>query len=363
MNELIGRWPPASYGANVNPSSFQPPDTSRILRAGLVSSVVGLLTVIIVTLAVLRTDFEWLQVKEAFVQANPWPLLASWASMTVAFFFLGMRWRALIPPPHTPPGRGLAAILCAGLLLSSALPGPVGEFGAAWFTHKRYRVPLGMSLASSVGARIIGMIMAAVAAFICWSFASFPIPAAYATEIGIAAIVVGAAGLGLLWVIVWPQMLGGISHATFGRWSGASFAGRVFQKLHSTVVEVTEGLLQLKGTGAAAYLRCVMWSGIAHTCVLIGITIAAWSLGATPSLPGLLFTYATTTAAVIVAFAIPGSQLVWDGIFLTLLTTTAGVDLETALAITILVRVQQLSIMLAGAGTLNWLIRTTPADT
>ncbi len=343
-------------------SSYQPPPTAQVLRAGLVSSLVGLLTVIILTMAVFRTNFDWLQVKEAFVQANPWPLIVSWAAMTVAFLFLGMRWRSLIPSPHQASGRGLAAILCAGLLLNSALPGPVGEFGAAWFAHKRYRVPLGISLASSVGARIIGMIMAAIAAFICWSFASFPIPADFETEIGLAAIVVGMTGLGLLWVIIWPQTLAAISHRTFGKLVGESFTGKASQKLHSTTIEVTDGLTLLKGNGALAYLRCVAWSGIAHTCVLIGITIAAWSLGASPSIPGLLFTYATTTAAVIVAFAIPGSQLVWDGIFLTLLTSTAGVPMESALAITILVRVQQLSIMIAGAAALNWLIRTTPAD-
>lgn len=73
---------------------------------------------------------------------------------------------------------------------------------------------------------------------------------------------------------------------------------------------------------------------------------------------GLLFTYATTTAAVIVMFALPGSQVGWDAIFLALLTTTAGLALPDALAIAIVVRVQQLAIMAAGAAALTWLART-----
>ena len=128
--------------------------------------------------------------------------------------------------------------------------------------------------------------------------------------------------------------------------------------LHALVEEITDALATLRDSGVGAFLRCIAWSCVAHSCVLVGIAIAAWSLGAEPSLAGLLFTYATTTAAVIVMFALPGSQVGWDAIFLTLLTTTAGLQMADALAVAIVVRVQQLCIMVAGAVALSWLARS-----
>ena len=109
-------------------------------------------------------------------------------------------------------------------------------------------------------------------------------------------------------------------------------------------------------------IKCILWSVLAHGTVYLGIAIAAWALGSSPSMSGLLFTYATTTAAVIVMFALPGSQVGWDAIFLTLLTTTAGLGLPDALAVAIVVRVQQLVIMCIGAAALTWLARTAPMD-
>ena len=65
-------------------------------------------------------------------------------------------------------------------------------------------------------------------------------------------------------------------------------------------------------------------------------------------------------SAVIVMFALPGSQVGWDAIFLALLTTTAGLSMPDALAVAIVVRVQQLCIMGLGAFALTWLARTNP---
>jgi hypothetical protein len=100
---------------------------------------------------------------------------------------------------------------------------------------------------------------------------------------------------------------------------------------------------------------------LAHLVVLSGIAIAILSVGATLSLPGLLFTYAATTAGVIVMFALPGSQIGWDALFLGLLVTTAGLSTPDALLITVVVRVQQLSVMVGGAVALTWLVRSNPS--
>ena len=331
--------------------TFEAPDTRKALRAGLVSGVIGLAIIVLVTVSVGRAHINTESVSEIIERAKWLPLVASMVIMSAAFLFLGKRWASLFPPPHNPPGRGLAAILCAGLLMNSALPGPVGEFGAAWFAHKRYKVPLGMSLATGLGSRIIGMIMAALAALACWVWARPEVPPDYATPIEVAAIVVGLMGLGLIAVLLRPEWLIQTSQFTIGRFARLAAINR-------TVTEAGQALTAIRNSGFSAILQCIAWSGIAHTCVLMGIALAAYSLGSEPSAAGLLFTYATTTAAVIVMFALPGSQVGWDAIFLALLTTTAGISLPDALAIAIVVRVQQLTIMGAGAIALTWLART-----
>lgn len=328
-------------------------NTSRALRAGLLSGLLGLIVIVLVTLAVGRSAIDVDALTAIASRTRIWLMVVSLFVMSMAFWFLGLRWRSLLPGETRPPGIGLAAILCAGLLLNSALPGPVGEFGAAWFAHKRYRVSLGMSLAAGMGSRIIGMIVATMAAFLCFVLAEPPIPEEYRGIIGATACLVGLMGLGLLVVITRPSLMATISDLTLGR------VGR-FQGLHKVVVEAANGLQTLKTHGLRAFVHCALWSVVAHSTVLLGIFIAAWSLGADPSVPGLLFTYATTTAAVIVMFALPGSQVGWDAIFLTLLTTTAGLAMPDALAVAIVVRIQQLCIMGAGAAALAWLARTNP---
>lgn len=339
----------------MNPSTFQAPDTARALRAGLFSGVLGLGLVVLVTVAVGRAHIDGEALRAIADRTQFSLMVASLGVMSVAFIFLGMRWRTLFPVRNRPSGFGLSAILCAGLLLNSALPGPVGELGAAWFAHKRYRVSLGMSLASGMGARIIGMIVAALAALLCFLWSNPPVPDAYRSGIEVTAIMVGAMGVGLLFVIVKPALLADCSALTLGKFNR-------FRRLHQTVEEASKALATLRHQGVAPFVRCVAWSLVAHGTVLSGIFIAAWSLGAQPDPAGLLFTYTTTTAAVIVMFALPGSQVGWDAIFLALLTTTAGLSMPDALAVAIVVRVQQLCIMCLGALALTWLARTSPYD-
>jgi len=322
----------------------------------MISGVVGLLVVVLVTISVGHAHIDLDKLIAIAERAQLLPLALSLVVMSIAFLFLGMRWASLFPAPHKPPGTGLAVILCAGLLLNSALPGPVGEFGSAWFAHKRYKTPLGMSLAAGLGARIIGMIMAALAALACWIWARPPVPAAYATPIEATAIVVGLMGLGLVAVLIRPQIMAQVSKLTVAKIPR-------LQRLHTIVLEAADALQSIGAAGPGALIRCVFWSGLAHGFVLMGIGMAAHSLGADPSLSGLLFTYATTTAAVIVMFALPGSQVGWDAIFLALLTTTAGLAMPDALAVAIVVRVQQLFIMAAGAVALTWLSRSEPKPT
>ena len=153
-----------------------------------------------------------------------------------------------------------------------------------------------------------------------------------------------------------PQWVRTISRQTLGR-GGPGRIGGMMRAADRMVEEVADAQSSLKGGTLAGLVACFSWSLLAHMVVIAGIAIAIWSLGAVPSMPGLLFTYAATTAGVIVMFALPGSQVGWDALFLTLLATTAGLSTPDALLITVVVRVQQLSVMVAGAVALTWLLK------
>ena len=62
-----------------------------------------------------------------------------------------------------------------------------------------------------------------------------------------------------------------------------------------------------------------------------------------------MFSQCAVTAGAVVLFAVPGMQVGWDAAFATLLVTTVGLPVEHALAITVLVRLQQLVVVSVGA--------------
>jgi uncharacterized membrane protein YbhN (UPF0104 family) len=109
--------------------------------------------------------------------------------------------------------------------------------------------------------------------------------------------------------------------------------------------------------GRGPLLEAAGWSILGHLTVTSGIAVAVFGLDATVNWLGLIFTYATTTAEAVVLFAFPGSQLGWDALFATLLTTAAGLPKADAVAVSVLVRVQQLFYMVVGGVVVLWLVR------
>jgi ABC-type Co2+ transport system permease subunit len=59
-----------------------------------------------------------------------------------------------------------------------------------------------------------------------------------------------------------------------------------------------------------------------------------------------------STAGAVVLFAFPGSQMGWDAMFASLLAAVAGVPAADAVAVALVVRVQQLLLQVGGALTL-----------
>ena len=290
----------------------------------------------------------------AIVKQMSWgPFLLSWIAMSCAFFFMGIRWSALLSCVPSPPKLELTALICAGLLLNYAAPGPVGELGAAWFAHRRYKISFGEALAAGVTARLIGLITACFLGAISWIFFSLPVEDKYLPMLKISVIASGFGGLALSWLAFFP-----VQFQSFVTTSTAS-SNRIWNKVRKMLEDIAHSVDQVSSLGPKAFLSCVLWSTCAHGSVILGIIFTAEALGSSYLLEGIIFTYALTTAAAVLLFALPGSYLGWDALFFGLLIGTAGVSTSNALTIAAIIRLQQFVFMLFGGISLSWLLRTT----
>ena len=349
-------------------ADFTPERARRAVRQGLVTIALSILAIVIAIYALSQSALGEDAVSDLLTRARPGYLLLSWGSISAAFFFMGLRWRALMPPRHHPPALGLSGIICAGLLLNYAVPGPFGELGAAWFANRRYRVPLPDALASGVAARLVGLSTAAVMGVLVWVLIDLPTPEADADIIQtarqlieVASVVIGVGGVLLFALAVRPDWWVALSSVLLGRFRGKNRLGRIAGKLDDAVVSLAEALSRVATRGLVPYARAMLWSFVGHSSVIVGISIAVYGLGGTPHFGGLAFTYATTTAGAVALFALPGSQVGWDALFFALLVATAGLTPADAIAVALLVRLQQLSLMMLGALSLTWLLNTASA--
>ncbi|MFT4978856.1 MAG: uncharacterized membrane protein YbhN (UPF0104 family) [Myxococcota bacterium] len=350
----------------MEPSAFDADRARSALRKGTLSIGLGVVLLVLVLWGAARTPLGAEALGDLLSSSRPGYLVASWLIISLAFYFMALRWRSLMPPPHHPPSMGLASIICAGLLLNYAVPGPFGELGAAWFAHKRYRVPFSDALATGVAARLIGLATAALMALVIWAVVDLPPPAEQgevlqrANElIPVAALAIGAGGVTLFWLALKPSWWRQLSARTLGQISGTGRIAGLAAKLDGAIGAVAGALARTASRGLGAYARTAGWALMGHTSVIIGIMVAAHGLGAEANLAGLAFTYAATTAGAVALFAFPASQIGWDLMFFSLLVAAAGLPAPVAAAIAVLVRLQQLSMMVLGAMALSWLLQRT----
>lgn len=283
-------------------------------------------------------------------RVQPAPLLGAMLVMSAGMVFVALRWRALIPGGAQLPAVGLTGIVCAGLLLNYALPGPVGEVAAAAMVARRYGVPGPLALAGSVHGRLVGLSSAGVLAGLSYTFGELPVPPEYQGLVGLAALGIGAGAVALGVLSARPRWLSALSAATLGRLAGGPSAlSRGCAGLDQLAQQVAQGLHQVGRLGPRAYAEATLWAMGAHLCVAVGLSGGAWALGLDPALPGVVFTYCAATAAVVVLFAVPGAQLGWDALFATLFAATCGVSLADAVLVVAMVRAQQLLLLLLGA--------------
>jgi len=362
----------------------------RAMKRGRTLLIVLLIGIGLAVMLLYRTDMGAMALNHLVENLRPLPLIGAFLAISMAFFFMALRWRALMPPEHNPPALGLSSMICTGLLLNYTAPGPVGALGAAWFAHRRYEIPLSDSLASGLTARLVGLATAGSLATLAWSLGDLSLDPELGSMVGISQdrirdLGLAMGGLGMLAVIfiLRPAWWAGLCSMLLRPLEGDSRPGRVIRKGAAFIRDLGESVDAVRSRGLGPLAWAGFWALCGHSSVIIGIWTAASSLGAHPSLSGIVFTYATATSLVMALFAFPGSQLGWDLLFGGLLMLTAGLgDLSllgqpeaylatvegTAAAIVLLVRVQQLCFMLIGAAAVAWLLEAellgepTPPD-
>lgn len=329
------------------------------MRTALGRALGGVALLVLLSLSFLQVSVEPERIRSLWAEARGLPLLLGGLLMFGGILFMGFRWKALLPGGERTSGFVLAAVDCTAQLVNVALPGPVGELVGAALVDRRYGIPAPVALAASLHGRVVGLSVAALGALGSWALFPLPIPGSVLPFAGAVAGLVAAGAAFLAALSARPHLLVRASAATLGRWmdrprplAGAAVRG------HRLVVEFGDALVLLGRSFGRPHLIAAAWAVVGVAFVVAGDQLACIALGRAGSLPGLVFTHCTITAGAVLLFALPIGQIGWDAAFATLLVTAAGLDLPQALAVTVVVRVQQVLILVLGAAFLPWLFRT-----
>ena len=319
---------------------------------GLVLLLVSI--ALIIGLFVGLDAFDVVDVWTPLKNSNPIFVILSTLSMSLAFWGMGCRWRALMP--CNPDSLSLSAIVCAGLLLNYAAPGPMGELAAAYLASKRFPLSLSQALASGVVARLVGLISAALIGAVVWLCLPLSIAPKLTFVIQITAGFALLLGLGLLSIIVCSKYWIHLSQKIQPVEATHSFFSKLLHKAGSAIASLCTDTVSIKDDPNASYLRALAWSLFSHSCVILGIILLTYAFQSPFSFWGIVFTYSVTTAGAVLLFALPGSYLGWDALFLGLLLSTTPIQESHAVAIVAIVRIQQLGYMLLGGMSLHYLL-------
>lgn len=336
----------------------------RVVPRGLLITVGWLVLFLLLSLALLRGMVDFEQVRILAREARLLPLGGSFVLLFGGLVCMGLRWRALLPEPSRAGRAGMVGICASGQLLNMALPGPVGELVAAALVQRRYGVEAPVALASSIHARFVGVASAALITLLVWLTAPMPVPESARPFMWGAVVMVSIWGGGLGVLAAWPALFlkptalvrGRLAPGRHGRILGA------VDRLLALGERFGEALSTMGRQMGRPHLVAAGWNLLGVLSITMGTWVASWALGEPGNIAGILFTQCAVTAGAVVLFAMPGAQVGWDAAFATLLVTTVGLPLEHALAITVLVRVQQLVVVSIGAGVLAFLLRATPAE-
>lgn len=323
----------------------------RVIPRGILLGAGWLLVFVLLSAALLHGMVDLEQLEILWRDARLAPLLGGFVLLFGGLIFMGLRWRALMPNPGQVGRAGIVGICASGQLLNMALPGPVGELIAAALVQRRYGVEAPVALASSIHARFVGVTSAALITLLIWLTAPMPVPETARPFMWGAVVMVALWGGSLGAIAIWPGLL--LEPARWVQGWLTPYRGRRWVALFDRGVELGvrfgEALSDLGRGLGWPHLVAAGWNLLGVVSISAGAWTASWALGYPGHPAGFVFSQCAVTAGAVVMFAMPGMQVGWDAAFATLLVTTVGLPLEHALAITVMVRLQQLVVVSLGA--------------
>lgn len=309
-------------------------DVRQAIKKGLLWGTGSIMLIGILAFVLLQQ--EWMSPKlwSAIEEAEHGKLFFGWALMCFAIFLLGYRWKVLLPQNQGVSGGFLGINLGGALLLNYSVPGPFGEFVAAWMLEKCHGIPITIGLTTGAVARLLGLLTAALGTLIFWSIVDLSFAE---SQLILWTLVLGI-GLGtglLLALFLLPQKM-------------LTLISAKDNKLTSLLRSFLESIISCIENGLAPLIQAAIWSIIGHSVAFLGIWFSLQAIIPTESVIGVLFTYLAGTCCGAIAFLIPGSQLAWDAIFAGLLTSTTSYSIEEAVLLTGVLRIEQLGMMIVG---------------
>ena len=292
-------------------------------------------------------EFQGLSIGNIWAQTDRVLFLLSILLISTALPCVAMRWRALFPKEEKNRLNPLemTGLLCVAFVFNIVLPGPVGEGVAAWALHKRSDVSVGNSIAGLGLSRIIGLGSACSIAGIVYWLAPFSIEPRWGRVLLLTSVVLGVLALGMIALVLLPQIPRRILRI-FRSWRilQVSFIQRLFGILDALL----DALIETAGRGWNSYLESLFWALCGHGLVASGIYLAVVSMGMTAEWSAVMFTYSASIAGSVAMFLFPGSAIGWDILFATTLRITANLPETVVVAVTAVVRIQQLMVAIAG---------------
>lgn len=274
---------------------------------------------------------------------------------STSMLFQALRWRALLPTVSRPPTLGLAWVLFGGNALTLAMPGPVGEFGAAWYLRQRYGVPMATALAATLLGRFVALLVFGVATLVLWPFVDAGPAEQY---LGPLAIVTGLSTLPLV-VVCWRPAL---MTELVGKVAGLVLRGERLSRVQGRVVWWTKCFAAVGTIGWKRWVEAAFWS----TCNLFILTLSTLltlhAAGVEAAPVATLFVQALTAVASVAGMLIPGGFGAVELLLVAFFPVLAEGTVADAVFCATVLRAVHILTLTAGIPAMLWLMATLPEE-
>jgi uncharacterized protein (TIRG00374 family) len=269
-----------------------------------------------------------------------WLMLALllWSSSAI---LQGFRWKALIPDSRAPSPLRLGWVLFGSNVLNIAMPGPVGELGAAGFLKSRYQVPLAVGLVSTLIARLWALVVFAIVVLLLWPVVGAGLSKELSDWLKPVVLLLGA-------ILVPAGVLIGYPDQSL------KFAqrGLVFFKIErgrSALEWWLQCFAEVGKLGIKRHLQAVLWA-ILNTLLLGAAGYMCFrAVGVEGELVGIVFLQALTALTSVLAILLPSGLGAVDAMFIVAFATAAPqAGPGDAVACAMVVRLVQLCSLAAG---------------